>query len=73
MKKRREYSIELSGKIQILSEGYIHEKIARRLKIPKSRVAYTLASFKNTGTNATRKRCGRLKCTYESEDKQMYL
>ena len=35
MKKRCEYSTELCGKIQILSEGYTHEKIAGRLKIPK--------------------------------------
>ena len=46
MKKRRVYSIESRGKIQILSEGYAHEKIAKRLKIPKSND--TLACFKTT-------------------------
>ena len=36
MKEKREYSIELRGKIQIsFKESYAHEKTARRLKIPK--------------------------------------
>ena len=36
MKKRHEYSFELHGKTQMLSEeGYTHEKTARRLTILK--------------------------------------
>ena len=34
---------------------------------------YTLARFKNIGINAIRKRCGRLKCTLESEDKHIIV
>ena len=45
MKKRREYSTELCGKIQILSEGYTHEKIAGRLKI-YVRLSYMLKEVK---------------------------
>ena len=74
MKKKCEYSIELRGRIQILSEeGYTHEITARRLKIPKLSVQYMLARFKNKGTNATRKHCRRPKCISESEDKHIIV
>lgn len=74
MKKRKEFSIELRAKIQILSEeGYTHFEIARKLEIPKSSVTYTLARLIITGSNHTKKRTGRPKCTTKNEDKHIIV
>lgn len=55
MNKESEYSIELSSKIEILSQKcYTYEKIAKPLRIPKPSVTYTLFRFKETRTHSTR-------------------
>lgn len=74
MKKRREHSIETRGKIQILSEeGYTHREIAKRLKIPRTSVTSILRRYREVGTNETKKRSGRPRCTSTSEDKHIIV
>ncbi|XP_056143244.1 uncharacterized protein LOC130118936, partial [Lampris incognitus] len=70
MARKRELSSETRQSILVLrNEGYSMREIAKKLKISYTGVYYSLQRTAQTGSNQSRKRSGRPRCTTEQEDK----
>ena len=70
MARKRELSSETRQSILVLrNEGYSMREIAKTLKISYNGVYYSLQRTAQTGSNQSRKRSGRPRCTTEQEDK----
>ena len=70
MARKRELSSETRQSILVLrNEGYSLREIAKKLKISYNGVYYSLQRTAQTGSNQSRKRSGRPRCTTEQEDK----
>ncbi|CAJ0600731.1 unnamed protein product [Cylicocyclus nassatus] len=70
MARKREISSETRQFILVLrNEGYSMREIAKKLKISYNGVYYSLQRTAQTGSNQSRKRSGRPRCTTKQEDK----
>lgn len=70
MARKRELSCKTRQSIlDLRKEGYSTREIAKKLKISYSGVYYSLQRTAQTGSNQSRKRSGRPRCTTEQEDK----
>ena len=70
MARKRELSYETWQSIVVLrNEGYSMLEIAKKLNISYNGVYYSLQRTAQTGSNQSRKRSGRPRCTTEQEDK----
>lgn len=70
MARKTELSSETRQSILVLrNEGYSMREIAKKLKISYNSVYYSLQRTAQTGSNQSRKRSGRPRCTTEQEDK----
>lgn len=73
-KIKREYSFELRGKIEILSqEGCTREKIGKKIKNSKMKCNIHICWIERNRTNSTRKRCGWPKYTSNMEEKHFVI
>ncbi|KAL7849234.1 hypothetical protein SRHO_G00208570 [Serrasalmus rhombeus] len=72
MARKRELSSETRQSILVLrNEGYSMREIAKKLKISYNGVYYSLQRTAQTGSNQSRKRSGRPRCTTKQEDKHI--
>ena len=70
MARKRELSCETRQSVLVLrNEGYSMREIAKKLKIFYNGVCYSLQRTAETGSNQSRERSGRPRCTNQQEDK----